>query len=82
MAVRFGCPIYTYENILEQAGVQMEGEAGKTTTSKVTESSTSDKDNLKNMSLKDLQSLLEEVLENEDYIKAIAIRDELKSREA
>lgn len=82
MAVRFGCPIYTYENILEQAGVQMEGEAGKTTTAKVTESSTSDKDNLKNMSLKDLQSLLEEVLENEDYIKAIAIRDELKSREA
>lgn len=82
MAVRFGCPIYTYENILEQAGVQMEGEAGKTSTAKVTESSTADKDNLKRMSLKDLQSLLEEVLENEDYIKAIAIRDELKSREA
>ena len=82
MAVRFGCPIYTYENILEQAGVQMEGEAGKSTAAKVTETSTADKDNLKNMSLKDLQSLLEEVLESEDYIKAIAIRDELKSREA
>lgn len=82
MAVRFGCPIYTYENILEQAGVQMEGEAGKSTAAKVTETSTADKDNLKKMSLKDLQSLLEEVLESEDYIKAIAIRDELKSREA
>lgn len=82
MAVRFGCPIYTYEHILEQAGVQKEGEQGEPSSSRVTESSTSDKDNLQNMSLKDLKSLLEEVLESEDYIKAIAIRDELKSRGA
>ena len=29
LAVRFGCPIYTYENILENAGILMEDSAGK-----------------------------------------------------
>ena len=33
------------------------------------------------MSLEELNTLLNEVLEHEDYIKAIAIRDEIKSRE-
>jgi protein-arginine kinase activator protein McsA len=32
------------------------------------------------MSTSDLNDLLNEVLENEDYIKAIEIRDELKKR--
>ena len=35
---------------------------------------------LKNMSIGDLNDLLNQVLENEDYIKAIEIRDELKKR--
>ncbi len=82
MAVRFGCPIYTYENILQQAGVHIENEGGKTEAPKVTQESTVEKDNLKKMSLKDLQVMLDEVLEHEDYIKAIAIRDELKARES
>ena len=29
LAVRFGCPIYTYENILESAGILMEDEEKK-----------------------------------------------------
>jgi protein-arginine kinase activator protein McsA len=32
------------------------------------------------MNLEELHKLLNEVLEHEDYIKAIAIRDEIKSR--
>lgn len=82
MAVRFGCPIYTYENILQQAGVHMEGEGAKTHSPSVTHESSSENDNLKKMTLAELQELLNEVLEHEDYIKAIAIRDELKSRES
>jgi uncharacterized protein len=38
------------------------------------------KDDLKSMSLEDLNTLLNEVLEQEDYIRAIAIRDEINSR--
>lgn len=82
LAVRFGCPIYTYENILEQAGVLMEDEQKETGAieSVTAESTPSANDDLKSMSLTDLNNLLTEVLEQEDYIRAIAIRDEIKSR--
>ncbi|MBL0144549.1 MAG: bifunctional nuclease family protein [Chitinophagaceae bacterium] len=81
LAVRFGCPIYTYDNILEQAGVLMEDDGKKK--KEVAASITSEEgsaDNLKTMSLEELNILLNDVLEHEDYIKAIAIRDEIKSR--
>jgi bifunctional DNase/RNase len=82
LAVRFGCPIFTYENILEQAGVMMEDDQKKESqaiTSTVT-SDTSGNNDLKSLSLAELNNLLTEVLEHEDYIRAIAIRDEIKSR--
>lgn len=84
LAVRFGCPIYTYENILESAGILMEDSGSKKKKTAVTttqsEESTLAQDNLKEMSLEDLQTLLNDVLEQEDYIRAIAIRDEINSR--
>jgi hypothetical protein len=80
LAVRFGCPIYTYDSILDQAGVLMEDDNKKTSSSSAVTSETGGKDDLKSMSLEDLNNLLTEVLEHEDYIKAIAIRDEIKSR--
>lgn len=79
LAVRFGCPIYTYDTILDQAGVLMEDDNKKTTTATVT-SETGGSDDLRSMSLDELNNLLTDVLEHEDYIKAIAIRDEIKSR--
>ena len=82
LAVRFGCPIFTYENILEQAGVMMEDDQKKESqpaTSTVTSDAASTND-LKALSLAELNTLLTEVLEHEDYIKAISIRDEIKSR--
>ena len=44
------------------------------------EQSKSHKDDLKSLTVEDLHKLLNEVLEQEDYIKAIAIRDEINSR--
>lgn len=84
LAVRFGCPIYTFENILDSAGILMEETTGKKKKTKESkevpvEESTGNED-LKTMSLEDLNSLLNEVLENEDYIRAIAIRDEINNR--
>jgi bifunctional DNase/RNase len=80
LAVRFGCPIFTYDTILEQAGILMEDD-GKTkvSTASVT-TETGGSDNLKSLSLEELEGLLTEVLDHEDYIRAIAIRDEIKSR--
>ncbi len=79
LAVRFGCPIFTYDNILDSAGILMESDAKKKTLSPVT-SETGGRDDLKGMSLDELDHLLNEVLEQEDYIRAIAIRDEIKAR--
>jgi bifunctional DNase/RNase len=85
LAVRFGCPIYTYENILESAGILME-DTDKTKKKKtkqevvVEETGGTGNEDLKTMTVDELNSLLTEVLENEDYIRAIAIRDEINSR--
>jgi uncharacterized protein len=78
LAVRFGCPIYTYDNILDSAGILMEEDDKK---KKVVVSHTdTNSDDLKKLSLPELESLLTEVLEQEDYIKAASIRDEIKVR--
>lgn len=84
LAVRFGCPIYTYENILDSAGHLLDNSGQKK--SKVREAEqtvpVADRrlDDLKSMSLDELNVLLDEILEQEDYMRAIAIRDEIKSR--
>lgn len=85
LAVRFGCPIYTYENILESAGILMEDTgSGKKKKSKqevvVEDDRSTGNEDLKTMTLEELNTLLNEVLEGEDYIRAIAIRDEINSR--
>ena len=80
LAVRFGCPIYTYDNILDNAGILMEGDTKNKKSSAEVTNEIGDKNNLKALSLEELDSLLSEVLEQEDYIRAITIRDEIKSR--
>jgi bifunctional DNase/RNase len=82
LAVRFGCPIYTYENILESAGIMMEETAGKKKKAQgeAVEDVRTGSEDLKAMSIEELNTLLNDVLESEDYIRAIAIRDEINSR--
>lgn len=78
LAVRFGCPIYTYDHILESAGIVKEDdEVQKKVVVTHDEASESD---LRKMSLKELEDLLADVLEHEDYIRAASIRDEINSR--
>jgi uncharacterized protein len=85
LAVRFGCPIYTYETILESAGILMEEtDKGKKKKAKqevmVEEQGGTGSEDLKTMTLDELNELLNDVLDKEDYIRAIAIRDEINSR--
>lgn len=86
LAVRFGCPIYTYEYILESAGILMEDTSttGKKKKAKqeamVEETGSTGNEDLKTMSLEELNTLLTEVLDREDYIRAVSIRDEINSR--
>ena len=80
LAVRFGCPIYTYEHILESAGILMEDTGKKKKTGEVISESPTGKEDLKALSVEELTTLLNDVLEQEDYIRAISIRDEINSR--
>jgi uncharacterized protein len=81
LAVRFGCPIYTYDNILESAGILMDDNNKKKKTEVLVEDiANSTRENMSKLSLDELQTLLNEVLEHEDYIRAIAIRDEINKR--
>jgi len=82
LAVRFHCPIYTYEHILDNAGILMDDATPKKSKGENvgTKETTEKQEDLTKMSLEELETLLNDVLENEDYIKAIAIRDEINKR--
>ena len=84
LAVRFGCPIYTYDYILENAGILMEEQEGdkKISIESVSSepSAIASSSDLHKLNMEELQQMLNTVLENEDYLKAIAIRDEIQRR--
>jgi len=81
LAVRFGCPIFTYDHILESAGILMEDNNKKKSSDiPVEEVSEASREELSKMSVEELNTLLNDVLEQEDYIRAIAIRDEINKR--
>lgn len=84
MAVRFDCPIYTYEFILDAAGVVLEesGEEGHPSEETVTTGGRQEKASLSSYSTEELQRMLEEVLNEENYERAAEIRDEIDRRKS
>jgi bifunctional DNase/RNase len=76
LAVRYNCPIYTYEFILESAGVILDEDPQQE--SKV--AAVPKKPSLENMSVESLEKSLAEALEKEDYEKAAIIRDILQEK--
>ncbi len=93
MAVRFECPIYTYEFILDAAGVILEeNEENENTEALAAASSKNPKPKRKKKVKKegtlsqysddDLNQMLDDVLADEDYERAAEIRDEIKRRAA
>ncbi|MBL7799656.1 MAG: bifunctional nuclease family protein [Chitinophagales bacterium] len=89
LAVRFECPIFVAETILQEAGVdadivdeQNESELEEKIEELTANVSTppSSASNFGNMSLEELNEELDAALENEDYERAARIRDELKKR--
>ena len=76
MAVRFECPIYTFDTILETAGVVLEVAPDGDEEEEVAEEGNS----YATKSSETLSELLEEALGEENYEKAAKIRDEIKKR--
>ena len=92
LAIRFGCPIYTYLEILDKAGIILkEGEtkpakkpsAATTKASTVKQAKpTPDKTDLKNQKLDELNKMMEKAVKEENYELAARIRDEIDKRES
>jgi bifunctional DNase/RNase len=84
IGLRFGVPIYTTESILSEAGIVLsdtEEEDEVDETHEVVESKSKTKEELmKEMSVDQLNGMLEEAISNEDYEKAAFIRDEINKR--
>ena len=81
IAIRYGCPIFTYEDILARAGIiinsaredeefSLDGEEDKTM----------EDDNITTFGLAKLKKLLATAIDEEDYEKASELRDEIKKR--
>jgi len=82
IAVRSGCEIYAYESVMDEAGIIMD-DLEKPDTEE-------SEDELINKGMKEtsldlldtdtLEALLQEAIDNEDYMKAAQIRDEINGR--
>jgi len=85
LAIRFEAPIYTYENILEEAGVviKIEKEIDEKSLLKELfsdENSETENNDLKVKTTKELEELLKIAVQNENYESAAKIRDEISNR--
>ena len=91
LALRFNCPIYTYESILDKAGIildedktkspaLLETSINKTDDSKLDKVEKAKPSNLSRLSEIALNKRLNQALEKEDYELAALIRDELNRR--
>ena len=94
LALRFNAPIFTYKNILEAAGITTDTEIKKIEVSKkadivieelltgsTVESTNPPKTDYSKKSLKSLKKMLDEAVANEEYEKAVNIRDEISKRQ-
>ncbi|HQG38524.1 MAG TPA: bifunctional nuclease family protein [Chitinophagales bacterium] len=83
LAARYSCPIYIYGNIFEMSGiVLMEGAEVEETEimQEPTSNTYTEKSDYSIYTHKELETLMNEAINNEDYEKAAAIRDELSKR--
>ena len=79
LAVRFGCPISVYENVMEEAGIEME-EVHEMEKAEEPEPEFKAEDSLENLSVDQLQQLLQMAIDEENYEKAAQLRDLINSK--
>ena len=80
MAVRFDAPIYTTEQVLNEAGILLEIDQNSEATSPDISADNSDISDFRKLSMEELNSLLEDAVKEEDYDLAMEIQEELKRR--
>ncbi len=82
LAIRFGNPIYTSDEIMDKAGIILPVEDNIRTEKAVEESFDAEikDDSLEKLTAEELKGLLSRAVSNEDYEEASRIRDELNKR--
>jgi bifunctional DNase/RNase len=81
LALRFSCPVYTYESIMSAAGILMEEEAEMLKQEEpAPEDLPKEQVSFKDATYLELKEMLQSAIENEEYEKASKIRDELNKR--
>ncbi len=84
IAVRFQAPIFTYENILDKAGIYLKVEEelslGESESEEVGIEESPSSSNLSGLTLKELHNKLDDAVTNENYELAAKIRDEISKR--
>lgn len=81
IAIRYGCPIFTFEDILVRAGIIINSAREEDDLFLMEEDDkTPEPQGISNLSTPKLKKLLTAAIEEEDYEKASEIRDELKKR--
>lgn len=79
LAVRFDCPIYTFESILSSAGILSDEFPDDEDELEVADV---EENEFAKMTLPELEEQLQNAIEHEDYEMASKIRDEINKREA
>ncbi|NOQ70982.1 MAG: hypothetical protein GQ574_03210 [Crocinitomix sp.] len=82
IGIRAASPVYTFEHILSSAGIQLEdeGEGGETALETVKADEPVKGNELSAATKEELEQLLQEAIDQEDYERASEIRDELNKR--
>ena len=83
IAVRLGCGICAYETVMDEAGILMDDMEEPSTSQDTTEghiNKVEENESLDMLTLHELENLLQEAIDNEDYQKAAQIRDEINGR--
>ncbi len=79
LAIRFKCPIFTNEKLINEAGVLLD-EINTTGIKEQKKKKESQKSDYVDFSLAELNNLLKEAIDDEDYEKASVIRDEIQRK--
>lgn len=79
LAVRFGCPISAYESVMQEAGIETE-DLDKVEEPNPEPTEDVKSDNLEDLSVEQLQQLLDLAIEEENYEKAAQLRDLINSK--
>jgi len=82
LAVRFKCPIYTYESILKEAGMVLQEEKEDQPLEQVPVEKEVDESEYSNLSVSELETILMTAIDEEAYERASKIRDEINRRKS